>query len=148
MNRHVALAVALVCATGCSKRDAPAAPPTTPARQSSVADLLSTPQQTTTPPATLPSTPPPANLNSRTADTAAQGNPAIPPDMARHGKELARVMMLAQKRAIATGHFPAGWDELIAAKLITQPPAGKDGKPMPWKEFVKALDQLFRVILQ
>jgi len=45
-----------------------------------------------------------------------------------------------QKLALSTGRFPTNWNELIAAKIITNIPPGKNGQPMTWKEFQRAID--------
>ncbi|MBI3877953.1 MAG: hypothetical protein HY300_18660 [Verrucomicrobia bacterium] len=74
-------------------------------------------------------------------EAASRTDPTLPPDMARYGRELAHVIMLAQKHALKTGHFPQNWDEMIAAKLITAPPKGPNGKPMTWREFLAAMDK-------
>jgi hypothetical protein len=127
------VAVTAVAFAGCMKKVRPPAGSTGTAQSSPAAETVPPSPPSSEAPPTPPSAPVPA-------ETALEPSAETPKTDARIPPELARIMVLAQKHALSTGQFPSSWDELIAAKIISQPPKGKNGQPMTWKEFLQAID--------
>jgi hypothetical protein len=132
----VFLALTVACVPGCSKRarnNDSASGTSQPPAPADVTALVQPATDTPPSPPPPPSVPQPAEPPADAPAEAPRVDTRIPP-------EIARVMIKVQQHALATGRFPTGWEELIAAKVITQPPMGKNGQPMPWKEFMRAID--------
>jgi hypothetical protein len=116
---------------GCGKKEAPPEAAPSVAKSVSVADDAPPPPPPA--PAPAPAAEPSAEASSAPAPAPTAFEAKIPP-------ELMKIVVAAQKHALATGRFPSSWNEMIAARIVTEIPRGKDGKPMTWKEFERAID--------